>query len=99
MGIKAGDTLPADVTLKELGVNVVYAVTRGVLVPKSTPADVVAKLEGACQKATAEPKFAEDMAKQGTFVSFRDRKGYAGFLKENDDLNKQLATDLGLLKK
>jgi tripartite-type tricarboxylate transporter receptor subunit TctC len=86
-------------TLKELGVNVVYAVTRGVVVPKGTPADVIAKLEGACQKATAEPKFAEDMAKQGTFVSFRDRKTYASFLKGNDDLNKTLASDLGLLKR
>jgi tripartite-type tricarboxylate transporter receptor subunit TctC len=86
-------------TLKELGVNVVYAVTRGVLVPKGTPADVVAKLEGACQKATAEAKFAEDMAKQGTFVKYLDRKGYAAFLKDNDDLNKTLARDLGLLKR
>ena len=86
-------------TLKELGVNVVYAVTRGVMLPKGTPADVVAKVESACQKATAEPKFAEDMAKQGTFVSFRNRSAYASFLKENDALNKALATDLGLLKK
>jgi tripartite-type tricarboxylate transporter receptor subunit TctC len=90
---------PSVPTLKELGVNVAYAVTRGVMVPKNTPADVVAKVEGACQKATAEAKFAEDMAKQGTFVSFRDRKAYAAFLKENDDLNRQLAADLGLSKK
>jgi tripartite-type tricarboxylate transporter receptor subunit TctC len=69
------------------------------MVPKSTPADVVAKLESACQKATSEPKFAEDMAKQGTFVRFLDRKAYAGFLKDNDDLNKTLAQDLGLLKR
>ncbi len=40
-------------TLKELGVNVVYAVTRGVMVPKGTPADVIAKVEDACRKATA----------------------------------------------
>ena len=86
-------------TLKELGVNVVYAVTRGVLVPKGTPADIVARLEGACQKATSEAKFAEDMAKQGTFVKYLDRKAYASFLKENDDLNKTLARDLGLLKR
>jgi tripartite-type tricarboxylate transporter receptor subunit TctC len=69
------------------------------MLPKGTPADVVAKVESACQKATAEAKFAEDMAKQGTFVSYRDRKAYASFLKENDDLNKALASDLGLLKK
>ena len=86
-------------TLKELGVNVVYAVTRGLMVPKGTPPDVIAKLEGACQKATSEPKFGEDMAKQGTFVRFMDRKAYAAFLKENDELNKTLARDLGLLKR
>jgi tripartite-type tricarboxylate transporter receptor subunit TctC len=86
-------------TLKELGVNVVYSVTRGLMLPKGTPADIIAKVEGACQKATAEAKFAEDMSKQGTFVRFLDRKGYATFLKENDDLNKTLAQDLGLLKR
>jgi tripartite-type tricarboxylate transporter receptor subunit TctC len=86
-------------TLKELGVNVVYAVTRGLVVPKGTPADLVAKLESACQKATSEPKFAEDMAKQGTAVKYLDRKAYAEFLKKNDQLNKDLARDLGLLKK
>ncbi len=86
-------------TLKELGVNVVYAVTRGLLVPKGTPADVVAKLEGACQKATAEAAFADAMAKQGTFVKYQDRKAYAGFLKDNDELNKTLARDLGLRKR
>jgi tripartite-type tricarboxylate transporter receptor subunit TctC len=86
-------------TLKELGVNVVYAVTRGLLVPKGTPADVVTKLEGSCQKATAEAKFADDMAKQGTAVRFMDKKAYAAFLKQNDDINKELARDLGLLKR
>jgi tripartite-type tricarboxylate transporter receptor subunit TctC len=90
---------PGVPTLKEVGVNVVYAVTRGVMVPKNTPADVLARLEGACQKAAAEAKFAEDMGKQGTFVRFMDRKAYAAFLKENDDLNKTLAADLGLLKR
>jgi tripartite-type tricarboxylate transporter receptor subunit TctC len=86
-------------TLKELGINVVYAVTRGVMVPKGTPADVITRLEAACQKSTSEPKFAEDMAKQGTFVRYLDRKAYAAFLKDNDELNKTLARDLGLLKR
>ena len=86
-------------TLKELGVNVVYAVTRGLVVPKGTPGDVIAKLEAACAKATSEAKFAEDMAKQGTFVRFMDRKAYAEFFKQNDELNKTLARDLGLLKR
>ena len=36
---------------------------------------------------------------QGTDVSYLDRKAYAEFLKENDELNKELAKDLGLLKR
>jgi tripartite-type tricarboxylate transporter receptor subunit TctC len=60
---------------------------------------VIAKLEDACKKSTAEAKFAEDMAKQGTFVRFLDRRGYSDFLKQNDELNKTLARDLGLLKR
>ena len=90
---------PTVPTLKELGVDVVYAVTRGIVAPKGTPADVLAKLEAACTKATAEPKFAEDMGKQGTFVRFMDRKAYAGFLEQNDKINHDLARDLGLLKR
>ena len=90
---------PTVPTLKELGVDVVYAVTRGIVAPKGTPADVLAKLEAACTKATAEPKFAEDMGKQGTFVRFMDRKAYAEFLQQNDKLNHDLARDLGLLKR
>lgn len=90
---------PTVPTLKELGVNVVYAVTRGVMAPKGTPADILAKLEAACAKATAEPRFAEDMAKQGTFVRYMDRRAYAEFLKQNDQLNRTLAQDLGLLKR
>jgi tripartite-type tricarboxylate transporter receptor subunit TctC len=86
-------------TLKELGVDVVYAITRGLMVPKGTPADIVARIEGACMKATAEPKFAEDMAKQGTAVRFLDRRAYAEFLQQNDKVNQDLARDLGLLKR
>jgi tripartite-type tricarboxylate transporter receptor subunit TctC len=86
-------------TLKELGVNVVYAVTRGLMAPKGTPADVLARLEAACAKATSEAKFAEDMAKQGTAVRYMNRTAYAAFLKENDTLNRDIARDLGLLKR
>jgi tripartite-type tricarboxylate transporter receptor subunit TctC len=86
-------------TLKELGVNVVYTVTRGLMLPKGTPPDIVAKVEAACAKATAEPKFAEDMTKQGTFVKYLDGKAYTEFLKQNDIVNKDLAQYLGLLQR
>lgn len=86
-------------TLKEQGVNVTYDVNRGLMVPKGTPAPIIAKLGSACQAAAKEPAFADAMEKQGTDVRYMDRKEYAGWLKKNDKLNHDLAKDLGLLKR
>ncbi len=86
-------------TLKELGVDVSFEVSRGLLVPKGTPAPVRAKLEDACKKATAEPEFAKAMKLQGTQARFLDANAYAAFLKKNDEVNKDIARDLGLLKR
>lgn len=91
--------MPNVPTLKELGVNVVYEVQRGLMVPKGTPNDVVAKLESACAAAAKEAAFADAMQKQGTEVRYLNRKAYATFLKKNDDLNRTVAKDLGLLKR
>ena len=96
---KRDPEIPTVPTLKELGVNVVYSVSRGIMVPKGTPADVLAKLEGACAQAAKDPAFAESMKKQGTAVRYLDRKAYGEFFRQNDALNKELARDLGLLKR
>jgi len=96
---KRSPEMPSVPTLKELGVNVVYDVNRGIMAPKGTPADVLAKLESACAAAAKEPAFADAMKKQGTDVRYMDRKTYAAWLKQNDELNKTLAKDLGLLKR
>ncbi len=91
--------IPDVPTLRELGVNVVYAIHRGIVAPKGTPEAVLSKLEDGCAKVTKDPAFAEAMKKQGTDVRYLDRKGYAEFLKKNDALNKELARELGLLKR
>jgi len=91
--------MPNVPTLKELGVNVVYDVNRGIMVPKGTSADVIAKLESACAAAAKEPAFAQAMKLQGTDVRYLARAEYAKWLKQNDDLNRNLAKDLGLLKR
>ena len=96
---KRDPELPNVPTFKELGYNVVYAVSRGVMVPKSTPGDVIARLDSACAQATKDPAFAESMKVQGTAVRYLDRKSYTEFLKQNDVLNKDLSRDLGLLKR
>jgi len=91
--------MPSVPTLKELGVDVVYDVNRGIMVPKGTPAAVIATLGKACAAAVKAPAFADAMKKQGTSVRYMNRAAYAKWLKQNDDLNRNLAKDLGLLKR
>jgi len=96
---KRNPEIPNIPTLKELGVNVVYDVNRGIMVPKGTPAEAMSKLEAGCAAAVKDPAFAESMKKQATDVRYLDRKAYGDWLKQNDELNKTIAKDLGLLKR
>ena len=91
--------IPDVPTLKELGINVEYAVNRGLVAPKGTPADVLAKLRSACGKAAQEPGFAADLKKHGTLVRYLDERGYAKFFQANDTESKELARELGMLKR
>ena len=86
-------------TLKELGIDVEYAVNRGLLAPKGTNGAVLGKLRSACGAAAKKPEFAEAMKKQGTLVHYLGAKAYTDFLKQNDKLNKDLAKELGMLKR
>jgi len=86
-------------TFRELGYDVIYAVSRGIMAPKRTPEAALAKLEEACAKASKDPAFAESMQKQGTLVQFLNRKGYADFLQMNDKMNADLAQALGYKRK
>jgi tripartite-type tricarboxylate transporter receptor subunit TctC len=96
---KRNADMPDVPTLKELGLNIVYEVARGLMVPKGTPAAARAKLAEACTKATKEAEFADSMKKQGTSVAYLNEKDYAAFLDKIDAENKTIMTDLGLIKK
>jgi putative tricarboxylic transport membrane protein len=96
---KRAAELPSTPTLKELGIDVSYAVNRGLVVKKGTPPDVVAKLVSACGAATKESGFADGMKAQGTLVNYLAPREYADFLKKNDTLNRDLAKELGMLKR
>jgi tripartite-type tricarboxylate transporter receptor subunit TctC len=91
--------IPDVPTLKELGIDIVYAVNRGIVAPKGTPEVALAKLEEACAKAVKDPAVIESMKKQGTFIEFMGRKDYADFLQKNDKINADLAQALGYKKK
>ena len=91
--------IPDVPTLKELGINIEYAVNRGIFAPKGTPEAALAKLEEACGKAAKDPAVLESMKKQGTLVEFLNRKEYADFLQKNDKINADLAQALGYKRK
>jgi len=86
-------------TLRELRINVTYAVNRGFLAPKGTPEAVLARLEELCAKVTGDPAFAEAMRRQGTEVRFLGREAYSGFLEGRDALTAELARSLGYARK
>jgi tripartite-type tricarboxylate transporter receptor subunit TctC len=86
-------------TLKELGIDIVYAVNRGMVAPKGTPEAVLVKLEEACGKAMKDPAVTDAMKKQGTLFEFLNRKGYGDFLQKNDKINSDLAQSLGYKRK
>jgi tripartite-type tricarboxylate transporter receptor subunit TctC len=96
---KRNPEMPDVPTLKELGLDIVYEVVRGLMVPKGTPEPVRAKLAEACKQATADPAFADAMKLQGTVVAYLDPKAYGVFLDKIDAENKAIMGDLGLLKK
>ncbi len=96
---KRNPDMPDVPTFKELGLNIVYEVVRGIVVPKGTPAPARAKLGEACAKAVKEPSFAESMKLQGTTVAYLDADAYARFLDKIDAENKAVMTELGLIKK
>jgi tripartite-type tricarboxylate transporter receptor subunit TctC len=86
-------------TMKELGYDVTYAVSRGLMVPKGTPPAVIAKLNDACAKATKDPDYAKTLLHEGTDVAYLGPKEYAEYLKKTDQETKEIAKDLGLLKR
>ena len=91
--------IPDVPTLKELGIDVDYAVNRGLLAPKGTSRDALEKLRAACAAGAKDPGFPAQMKKHGTLVRYLDHNAYSAFLRRNDTLNKDLAKELGMLKR
>jgi len=96
---KRNPELPNVPTLKELGIDVEYAVNRGLVAPKGTPAPVLAKLRAACGQAAKEPGLGDSFKKQGTLVRYLDEIAYARFFQTDDAESKQIAQELGMLKR
>ena len=84
---KRSPLVPDVPTLKELGVDMTYSLTRGVMLPKGTSKDKIDFWAGVFKKATEDKAFQESLAKKGTALVYKGPADYAKWFKgASDDL-------------
>lgn len=99
LGVLASAREPAypDVrTASEQGFAFSADMWRGIAAPKGTPAEVLARLEAALQKAVASPEFKTQGEKLGFLPSFLPARDFAPLIAKDDIALAQLMSRVGL---
>ncbi len=96
---KRDPIMPDLKTLKEQGINVVYGLHRGVVMPKGTKKDVIKHYEKAFKKAMQDPAVKKALDEKGTWIVYLDSEGYAKFLKKSYADHEKVAIKIGMYKK
>ena len=79
---KRHELLPNVATLKEQGINVIFAVNRGICAPLNTPQPIIEKLGAVFKKVSQDPEFIQKIGSLGSDVKYRDQAGYQAYIKE-----------------
>lgn len=90
--------MPELPTMKEQGVDVVYGLNRGVVVPKGTPADVIKHYEAAFKKAMTNPAVVKHMKEKGTWIVYKNAADYKAFLETSFQQHLKVAKKIGMFK-
>jgi tripartite-type tricarboxylate transporter receptor subunit TctC len=93
---KRSDLIPDIPTLKEQGVDVVYGLTRGIVLPKGTPQAIVKHYEQIAAKAAHSHEFDKAMHDKGTLVEYRDASQYRAFDEKSFKQYERLAKKVGM---
>ncbi len=96
---KRSKHLPDMPTLKELGVDMVYALDRGIVAPKGTPADIVEHWAQIFKQAAEDPDLMKQMDAKGTDVNWVGPAGYRNWAKKAFADHENVAIKIGLWKK
>ncbi|GBF25784.1 hypothetical protein MnTg02_00818 [bacterium MnTg02] len=91
--------LPNLPTLKELGVDLVYALKRGIVVPKGTPKDVIEAWSQIFKKAAENPDLMKQMDAKGTDVQWVGPADYGKWAKDTFATHEKVAIKIGMWKK
>ncbi|MCH8237122.1 MAG: tripartite tricarboxylate transporter substrate binding protein [Proteobacteria bacterium] len=96
---KRSKHLPNMPTLKELGVDMIYALQRGIVAPKGTPRPIIDYWAGVFKKAAADPSFLKQMDAKGTDVAYVGPDGYRKWANKMFKEHEDIAVKIGLWKK
>ena len=86
-------------TFKEQGVDVVYGVERGIVLPKGASAAVVKHWEGALLKACKDPKVVDALDKKGTLAICEGAAAYGPYINATFAKWKGIAKKVGAYKR
>ena len=86
-------------TLKELGVDLVYALERGVVAPKGTSKEIIDHWAGVFKKAAEDPDLLKQMDAKGTDINFVGPEGYEAWYKKTYADYEKVAIKIGMYKK
>lgn len=90
---------PDTPTMMELGVNYTLVNWNGVLVPKDTPAEIIAILSKALKTALADPGVIAVMSNLKVPIAPMGPKEFGDFVKQDYQQNRDLLKQAGMLKK
>ena len=91
--------LPDMPTLKELGVDMVFALKRGIVAPKGTPRDVVEHWSAVFRKAAEDPDLLAQMDAKGTGVNHQGPDEYRKWADQTYADYEKVAIKIGMYKK
>ncbi len=90
------EQLPDLPTLKEKGVDLVFALRRGVVAPPGTPDEAIQMWTGIFEQAANDPKLLEQMQAKGTGIDYVGPEGYAEWANETFEAYKKVAIKIGM---
>jgi tripartite-type tricarboxylate transporter receptor subunit TctC len=96
---KRSKHLPNMPTLKELGVDMIYALDRGVVAPKGTPRDKIDHWAQVLKKAAEDPGLMKQMDAKGTDVNWVGPADYKKWADKTYADHEKLAIKIGIWKK
>ncbi len=96
---KRSKHLPDMPTLKELGVDMIYALDRGIVMPKGTSKEVIDHWAAIFKQAAADPELRKQMDAKGTDVNWVGPDGFREWADKTYAEHEAVAIKIGLYKK